>query len=47
MITKCDYDSESDLDNPTGSIFCSHGAGYYVPYDEVREKMHLPLFIVR
>ena len=44
VITKCDYDSESDLDNPTGSIFCSHGAGYYVPYDEVREKMHLPLY---
>lgn len=44
MIAKCDYDSESDLDNPTGSIFCSHGAGYYVPYDEVREKMHLPLY---
>ena len=44
VITQCDYDSESDLDNPTGSIFCSHGAGYYVPYDEVREKMHLPLY---
>lgn len=44
VMTQCDYDSESDLDNPTGSIFCSHGAGYYVPYDEVREKMHLPLY---
>ena len=44
IIKKFNYDSESDLDNPTGSIFCTHGAGYYVPYDEVRDKMHLPLF---
>ena len=44
LIKKINYDSEKDLENPTGSIFCTHGAGYYVPYDQVRKKMHLPLY---
>ena len=35
------YDPEADTDNPTGSIFCSHGAGYYVPWNEVFSHMHL------
>ncbi len=35
------YDSESDLDNPTGSVFCSHGAGVFVEWDRVPEYMHL------
>lgn len=35
------YDSESDLDNPTGSIFCTHGAGFYVPWDQVKDYMHV------
>lgn len=42
IMTEIGYDSEADLDNPTGSIFCAHGAGYYVPYDQVYEKMHIP-----
>ena len=35
------YDPEADLDNPTGSVFCSHGAGYVVPWNEVKEHMHV------
>ena len=35
------YDCDADVDNPSGSIFCSHGAGYFVPWDEVPEKMHI------
>ncbi|MDO5146887.1 MAG: TetM/TetW/TetO/TetS family tetracycline resistance ribosomal protection protein [Eubacteriales bacterium] len=35
------YDSEADVDNPTGSVFCSHGAGFYVPWNEVPDYMHL------
>ena len=35
------YDSESDLENPTGSVFCAHGAGFVVPWYEVEEYMHL------
>lgn len=29
------YDRDKDIENPAGSIYCSHGAGYYVPWDEV------------
>lgn len=36
------YDSEKDFRNPTGSVFCAHGAGFYVPWDEVENHMHLP-----
>lgn len=39
------YDSELDLDNPTGSVFCAHGAGFLVPWDEVPSHMHLPTVI--
>lgn len=34
------YDSESDLENPTSSVFCSHGAGFVVPWNEVEDHMH-------
>lgn len=35
------YDSEEDTANPTGSVFCAHGAGFVVPWNEVPEYMHL------
>lgn len=41
IIANMGYDSEADLDNPTGSIFCSHGAGFLVKWDEVENYMHL------
>lgn len=37
------YDSEADTFNPTGSVFCAHGAGFYVSYDKVYEYMHIGL----
>lgn len=42
VIDEINYDSESDLDNPTGSVFCSHGAGFNVAWDEVEKYMHIP-----
>lgn len=36
------YDSELDFRNPTGSVFCAHGSGFVVPWDEVSMYMHLP-----
>ncbi len=36
------YDSERDTLHPTGSVFCAHGAGFLVPWYEVKEYMHLP-----
>lgn len=35
------YDPDRDADNPTGSVFCAHGAGYVVNWDEVEAHMHL------
>lgn len=35
------YDSERDLENPTGSVFCAHGAGFVVPWDKVEDYMHV------
>ncbi|MBO4219096.1 MAG: NYN domain-containing protein [Erysipelotrichaceae bacterium] len=41
IIEEIGYDSESDLRNPTGSVFCQHGAGFYVPWDQVENYMHI------
>lgn len=35
------YNPERDLENPTGSVFCAHGAGFAVPWNEVPEYMHI------
>jgi hypothetical protein len=40
VIAEIGYDSETDVDNPTGSVFCSHGAGFLVPWHEVEQYMH-------
>ena len=45
VIEALAYDPEADLDNPTGSVFCSHGAGYNVPWDEVHDHMHLESYL--
>lgn len=42
IVAAAGYDPDGDAENPTGSIFCAHGAGYYVPWDQVEEQMHLP-----
>ena len=41
VIEDIGYDSERDVDNPTGSVFCVHGAGFLVKWDEVPEYMHI------
>lgn len=41
VIESIAYDSERDLDNPTGSVFCSHGAGFLVPWNQVENYMHI------
>ncbi len=45
VIAAIGYDPERDTDNPTGSVFCAHGAGFPVPWDEVKNYMHLPAWI--
>ena len=43
VLEKSTYEPEADIANPTGSVFCSHGAGFTVPWYEVERYMHLPL----
>ena len=42
VIESIAYDCDSDVANTADSVFCSHGAGYNVKWDEVRSHMHLP-----
>lgn len=42
IVQDINYNSEEDILFPTGSVFCKQGAGFYVPYDEVENYMHLP-----
>ena len=40
VVQEIEYSALADERNPAGSVFCSHGAGYYVPWDEVRSHAH-------
>ena len=42
VITNFNYDPVADLDNTPDSVFCAHGAGYPVPWDQVPKMAHLP-----
>ena len=39
-VAECGYQPMADEANPPGSVFCSHGAGFYVAWDHVREWAH-------
>ncbi len=41
IIAKSGYEPEADLDNTPDSVFCSHGAGFIVPWYQVTDYMHL------
>lgn len=41
VIEERHYDPEADLRNPAGSVFCSYGAGFVVPWNQVKEYMHV------
>ena len=43
IVKQIGYDPERDLLHPTGSVFCAHGAGFEVKWDEVDRMAHLPL----
>lgn len=42
VIANINYDCDSDIENSADSVFCTHGAGYIVKWNEVPEHMHLP-----
>lgn len=41
VIAAAGYDSEADLKHPAGSVFCSHGAGFVVGWQDVEQYMHV------
>ena len=41
VIEAFDYDPEADVENPASSVFCAHGAGFIVPWDQVAEYAHV------
>lgn len=45
IIESIGYDSEQDLANPTGSVFCAQGAGFLVPWHEVKDYMHVESYL--
>lgn len=43
VVAASGYDPEADIDNPTGSVFCSQGAGIQIPWDQVDAYAHMEL----
>ncbi len=41
VVAALDYDPERDLEQPADSVFCDHGAGYTVKWDQVKAHMHV------
>ncbi len=41
IVSETGYDPEADLDNSPHSVFCAHGAGFVVPWNEVDSYKHL------
>ena len=45
VIAHIQYDSERDVEHPTGSVFCAHGSGFLVPWNEVKDYMHVESYL--
>jgi len=45
VIESIGYDSEKDVENPTGSVFCSHGTSFLVSWDKVKDYMHVESYL--
>ena len=45
VVLAAGYDPDADLRNPSGSVFCAHGAGFFVGWDEVKDYMHLESYL--
>ena len=41
VIEAAGYEPDADMENPTGSVFCAHGAGFVVNWDEVDSYAHI------
>ena len=47
VIRSIGYNADSDTQNTADSVFCSHGAGFNVKWNEVKDRMHLPSILSR
>lgn len=41
ILAACNYDPKADIRNTPDSVFCAHGAGFVVSWDQVKDYMHL------
>ncbi len=46
VLEKTTYDPDLDVEHPSGSVFCSKGSGYFVPWNEVDDMKHLPYSVL-
>ena len=44
VVEALGYDPDQDTGDPAGSVFCAHGAGFFVPWHQVEQYMHLPAY---
>lgn len=47
VIERIGYDAQRDMEHPAGSVFCAHGAGFVVDWDEVADYMHLESYFAK
>ena len=47
IIERIGYNCDNDINNPCDSVFCSHGAGHTVKWNEVKDYMHLPSVLAK
>ena len=47
VVAACGYDPDADTENPADSVFCAHGAGYTVQWDEVPARAHVASDLAR
>lgn len=47
VIEMIGYDPERDVENPSGSVFCANGSGFFVSWDKVRDYMHVESYFKR
>lgn len=41
VVKNCKYDPDADVENTADSVFCAHGSGFVVPWNEVAKHVHV------
>lgn len=45
IVKKCKYNPDADVENTADSVFCAHGSGFVVPWEEVAKHVHIDPFL--